>query len=332
VRRAFLCGEDPVSGASYEHRKGWVVEKLAELAGVFTIDVCAYAVMSNHYHLVLRIDEAGALGLSDEAVAERWMGLFSGHLLVSRWLKGECGSEAEERGALEIIGVWRSGLMDISWFMRCLNESIARRANAEDGCKGRFWEGRFKSRALLDEKAVLACMSYVDLNPVRAQLADTPEDSDFTSIQQRIHEAAERMIATDDRPGAAPEVDGESAQAGSEATLPRVPLMAFAGGAERADRLPYDRLSDYLELVEWTGKCVVPGKRGAFAEGMPSIIERLGFDEESWLAAISGFDRRFRDFVGGSDSLRRVREHSARRWIRGSRACACFDRVKAEVA
>jgi len=48
VRRAFLCGEDSVTGKSYEHRKLWITDRLKVLSFVYTIDICAYAVMSNH--------------------------------------------------------------------------------------------------------------------------------------------------------------------------------------------------------------------------------------------------------------------------------------------
>jgi hypothetical protein len=139
VRRAFLCGEDHVTGQSYEHRKAWVVDRLACLSHVFAINIASYAVLSNHYHLVLRVDKQQALNLDDRQVAKRWKKLYSWPLLVHRYLHGETKS-AETRKAQEIIQTWRERLYDISWFMRCLNEYIARRANEEDQCKGRFYK------------------------------------------------------------------------------------------------------------------------------------------------------------------------------------------------
>ena len=155
VRRAFLCGEDHVTGENYEHRKPWVVEKLKELSEVFAIDVCAYAIMSNHYHVILHVDVEKANNWDQVEVIERWREFFGGGLLVKRYLAGECKTEVELDQVAETAEIWRARLMDISWFMRCLNESIARQANKEDNCKGRFWEGRFKSQALLDEHCAI---------------------------------------------------------------------------------------------------------------------------------------------------------------------------------
>ncbi len=139
VRRAFLCGKDASSGQDYSHRKQWIVDKIKELSDIFSLDVCAYAVMSNHYHIVLHIDAESAESWSDEAVIERWLQLFKGNMLIDRYQRGEIKTKAELNVVAEIIATWRSRLMDISWFMRCLNESIAREANKEDNCKGCFW-------------------------------------------------------------------------------------------------------------------------------------------------------------------------------------------------
>jgi len=142
VRRAFLCGSDQLSGNSYEHRRQWIEDKLLKLAGVFAVDVCAYAIMSNHYHVVFFIDREKAENWSQEKVIHQWHQLFSGTLFSQRFLKGETLSQAEQRLLDKTVEEWRKRLMDISWFMRVLNEFIARQANFEDNYTGRFWEGR----------------------------------------------------------------------------------------------------------------------------------------------------------------------------------------------
>ena len=207
VRRAFLCGEDPVTGRNFDHRKPWLVERIQLLSSIFAIDVCAYAIMSNHYHLVLFINQATINSLNDDDIITRWGILFPGSVAKLKALQAQAKATETHQNGIEdninnsaittvinnTLNQWRQQLTDISWYMRCLNEHIARLANKEDHCKGRFWEGRFKSQALLDEHALLSCMAYVDLNPLRAKLSDTPEASDYTSIQQRLFTLAKRQ-------------------------------------------------------------------------------------------------------------------------------------------
>ncbi len=187
VRRAFLCGDDQYSGKNYDHRKKFIRRRLQELASVFGIDICGYAVMSNHLHVVLRVRPDLVQEWSDEEVALRWRLLF----LPRDETTGE-KVEPEQHDLDRItsdpncVVKLRGRLTSLSWFMRCLNEPIAREANREDKCTGRFWQGRFRSVALLDEAALLACSAYVDLNPVRAGIADTPEESQYTSVFDRI--------------------------------------------------------------------------------------------------------------------------------------------------
>jgi hypothetical protein len=263
VRRAWLWGYDKYAARDFSHRKAWVVERLMLLTAMFAIDVCAYAIMSNHYHLVLHVDRARARGWSRREVVSQWCRLFVAPPLIERWLNGEC-SEAEQAAAEAIIENWRGRLSDISWFMRCLNEHVARRANLEDNCKGRFWEGRFQSQALLDEAGLLTAMAYVDLNPVRAGIAASPEESDFTSIYARIQEL-KRRSGTE-----------------SAAARPRVPLLSFKSPQQPSRAtIPFDLMS-YLELVDWTGRRVVEGKRGAIDKNIPPILQRLNIDPQAW--------------------------------------------------
>jgi len=315
VRRAFLCGEDHVTGENYEHRKTWVVEKLKELNEVFAIDICAFAIMSNHYHVILHIDADSAKNWDQDKVIERWRKLFGGGVLVERYLAGLCKTKAELDKVSELAQIWRTRLMDISWFMRCLNESIARQANKEDKCKGRFWEGRFKSQALLDEQALLACMVYVDLNPVRAGICDTPEASDFTSIQQRLQEYQEKAANNQIPPHS---ITGTT-ETGNE-TSANIQLNNFTGGFDTPKGIPFDEL-DYFELTDWTGRAVHPKKKGFIPDGLPKLLTRLGMSTENWIEAVTSYEKHFSDYVGQEAKMKDAGISRGLKWLRGLRAC-----------
>ena len=262
VRRAFLCGEDALTGKDYSYRKGWVLARLTFLAEVFTIELCAYAVMSNHYHLVIHINQDKALSLTDDEVISRWSRLFRVPDVVERWHNNKA-AESENELVEKLVSLWRKRLSDVSWYMRCLNEYIARQANIEDGCKGRFWEGRFKSQAILDDPGLLACMIYVDLNPLRASLVATPEESADVSIHQRLQEFSAQQ---------------------PEANHPW--LLPFASENSEPVSLPYT-LKDYLLLLDWTGRARRYDKRGAIAADEPPILSRLGIDSRSFLSELA---------------------------------------------
>ena len=277
VRQAYLCGKDVVTGKSYEHRRHWVEQKLLLLASAFCIDVCAYAVMSNHTHVVLYVDDKKVKRLSDRAVVIRWHKLYKGNWLTNKFINGETLNESENLMLAVQISQYRERLASISWFMRVLNEDIARRANREDGCKGRFWEGRFKSQALLDEAALAACMAYVDLNPIRAKMASTPETSDYTSLKKRI----------------------EHAKHGKQPKS----LLRFAGNPRKhmTKGIPFE-LTYYLELVELTGKSIRSDKAGYIDEVHP-ILARLKIEPENWLKLTTQFSHVFHSAAGRPQAI-----------------------------
>jgi hypothetical protein len=186
VRRCFLMGEDRLTGRNYDHRKGWVEEQLKRLAGLFGIDLLCHAVMSNHFHLVVRSRPDVVAAWDDAEVARRWWGLCPG--------RKDAEGSAEEPKEHELraiasdaarVAVIRNRLSDISWWMRLLCQNIGQRANRDDGEIGKFWQARYRAVRLLDETALLACAAYVDLNPIRAALAETLEGSDYTSGKVR---------------------------------------------------------------------------------------------------------------------------------------------------
>jgi hypothetical protein len=201
--------------------------------------------MSNHYHLVLKVDTAEAEALSDDAVIKRWTAVYTGgNVLVERHQAGAT-SEAESRVAKTAIDKWRTRLASISWFMGSLNQHIASRANKEDQCTGHFWESRFKSQALLDNMAVLGCMMYVDLNPIRAGIAKGLETSDFTSIQERIKAFADAKKASELAKC------GSNEKALNNTVFQPKSLLPFT--AKNDAKGIHFSLIDYLALAESTG-------------------------------------------------------------------------------
>ncbi len=299
VRRAWLWGFDEYAGRDYSHRKAWVLERLAQLTSLFAIDVCAYAVLSNHYHLVLHVDVKRAKRWTAHEVVKRWGELFSLPPLIERWRRKQA-TDAERVLAEQVIEGWRLRLRDVSWFMRCLNEHLARRANAEDNCTGRFWEGRFKSQALLDEAGLLTAMAYVDLNPIRAGLAKTLEESAFTSIYERI-----RLL--------------KPTRSRADADKLTVPLLPFKDTTARGPTAIPFLLIEYVALVEWTGRMRGEDERRAIEPSPSPILTRLNIDSEAWRRAMQPRGNLFGRALGKVDRLRLHASTLGQCWIKGLR-------------
>ena len=282
VRRAYLCGVDHYSGQNYEHRRQWVVDRIRLLSSLFAVDVCAYAVMQNHYHLVLKLCPEQLEGLSDDDIMDRWCALFKGPLLVQRYRDGEVLKSFEQATVADIVKVWRTKLSSISWFMRCLNQPIAFQANREDGCTGKFWESRFTSQALKSEEALLSCMAYVDLNPVRAGVAEGPETSSHTSIRERLKAEFDLQHAIDDQTRSGDLLDFRSSLK---------PLMPFRqqGGKQRQTCIHFN-FKDYLAVLDWTGRVIRNDKRGYIDEASPAILSRLEVSPEQWCINTTQFE------------------------------------------
>jgi len=299
VRRAYLCGKDRLTGKSFNHRRQWLIDRIKLLASVFAMDIAAYTIMSNHYHLVLRVNRELALSWSMDEVIDRWYRLYRGNPLVDLYRCGQIKDELSLLLVKEYAQLWRHRLYDISWFMGNLNQTIAREANREDGCKGRYWEGRFKSQALLDETALLGCMMYVDLNPIRAKVCKDLQSSDFTSIQERIK---------------AYQTTSQTSQTNINNNQP--PALLPFGPSQNEGAIAFS-LVDYLELADWSGRAIHPQKRGFIDNKVPKLIATLDIAEEDWIEEIKNFRRHYGSFAGTKANLRQCANDHNRCWLKG---------------
>jgi len=285
VRRSYLCGTDKLTGQCYEHRRQWIEDRIRLLSTVFSIDICSYAVMSNHYHIVVKIDAATSENWSFDEVIQRWLCIHKGPFLIQKYQKGDAISVAEMNVLTRIVNDWRLRLASVSEFMQQLNQVIARQANIEESCTGRFWEGRFKSQPLLTEEALLTAMAYADLNPIRAKMADTPEQSKHTSIKERIKPSFSLARALANNPDFNPHY------------IQRFSVKALAALEGNVTYLNQNGVlfshKDYLTLVDTTGRIQRQDKRGFILETFLPILQRLAIDADEWIVNTQKFEELF---------------------------------------
>lgn len=339
VRKYYLLGEDALTGLNNSHRCEWVTSQIKEQAKYFGIDILSHAIMSNHFHSVLRSRPDIVQEWTDSEVATRWM-----LLCPKRRNKDLTPAEPNEkeldsiRNKPDKLKEIRSRLSDISWWMRILCQRVAKRANRESKETGRFFNGRFKAVRLLDEEAILACMSYVDLNPIRAKAAVTLEESKHTSIAARI--AAFARENEDAKP--IPEATGNEPTTSNspskrsespDAYLAPIELVDAKGDEGTKQSKDKKRCSDkgvlslstmtYMQLLDATARLVREDKRGFTPEATPPILTRLGIKEDLWLQYATQFGRMFSLAAGNVQSMADARTLvTARKFY-----CPRFDRV-----
>lgn len=332
VRRCFLLGNDPISGKNYDHRKEWIEELLKRFSACFGIDLLAFAIMSNHFHLILRSRPDVVETWDDTEVARRWLLLCPVRKTADRLPEEPNDVELNTiRNDAEKLAAIRLRLSDIGWWMRLLCQQVAVRANHEDQEMGKFWQSRFKAVRLLDEQALLACAAYVDLNPIRAAMSQTLEKSDYTSAQRRIQAitaaanettakqgvASSQSNIAESKPVAVVTEDDSKVQV-TASTSPDGFLSPVALGERRgrpgpkpsrngqrcSDKgfLPWSQ-EDYLQLLDWTARQMSKTKPGRTPEQLKPLFERLGLDAKTWCELVSGFGRLFFNVAGRPQTI-----------------------------
>ncbi len=334
VRRAALCGHDPFTGLDRNYRRGWIEDRLKFLAKFFAVEVQGFAVMSNHTHTILRTRPDLVKTWSDNTVIRRWLSLCP-KFKDKKGLPIDPTNEhvkAFKDDALQ-IEEWRYRLGNLSWFMRLFAQHIARRCNSEDNVTGRFWEGRFKSSVILDEQALLTCCAYIDLNPVRAGMAKTPETSIHTSAYLRLADLQEEEASKGSRgkrkrksknkhetrsawlspidcrttPGSSREKSG--------------PIKSVTGLRATDDGMLSVTLKEYALVLDFCGREIRGDKSGAIPPELAPILERLGIEKESWSETVENFGRWFHRAVGSPERLQEEAKKANLKWMHGMAHC-----------
>ncbi len=313
VRRCFLLGDDPVSGKNFDHRKEWLENRLHRMAASFGIDLLCYSILSNHFHLVLRSRPDVVETWDATEVARRWC-------LLCPKRKDSMG-QPEEPNDFELnmirndpkrLKEIRSRLSDISWWMRLLTQPFAAWANKCEGETGRFFQGRFHAIRLCDESAILACAAYVDLNPIRAALAEALEKSDHTSVQRRIESLESTTRVKPDRHLAPLTIDELRDSIGP------IPSQTYYRASDKG--FLSMSIEDYLKLLDWTARQIIPGKSGYTSEKVPPILDRLGLPKKDWCLLVKDFGRLFYLVAGLPSTIASQRSKRSERRFHSPRA------------
>jgi hypothetical protein len=206
--------------------------------------------------------------------------------------------------------------------MKSLKEPLARMANAEDGVTGAFWEERFKSQRILDLAGLLTCMVYIDLNPIRAAMAEGLEDSMYTSVQLRLR-ALRRFAKSRALRQTLPDADIAELERMLEdgvAESADETWMAPIGGDGEADRAALLGMTpgDYIAIVEAAGRTADPRKRGMVPANVQSALERLQIDVDRWLDVVTSPARLVGSAIGSAVSLAKEAARRGIKRIRGA--------------
>jgi hypothetical protein len=327
VRRSFLCGVDPHCGRDFSYRREWLYQRLRYLADYFAIDVMAYAILSNHFHVVLRNRPDLVASMSDREVVTAWL------MICPKAGKKPDGtaiepSDAEIRVELadpNRVRELRERLSNPSWLMRQLCQYMGIRCNAEDKMRGHFWEARFGMKRLLDEEAVLACLAYVDLNPIRASLADDLKTYQHVSIGERLRTLDDGPI--DSSSWLAPiETTGECDRQ-PVAVVNRMTREELGEQLEAQPRQPLGTLpipmDAYVRLLRWLAvqdRPELAEKLGVSQEDAGARVPlpaHLGIEPSAFTDAVLNYSRRYSTAVGCPESLKREARRRGRRRLRG---------------
>ena len=317
AQRACLLGPDPETGKDCSHRREWIIIRQKQLAALFAIDIEFRAEMRNHLHVVLRTMPRVAKRMGRQEVVRRWLTITRLAKCMSDDLP-EPDPKLVEELAKDKKGVekMRRRLSDISWFMGTLCENISRRSNAESGTSGHFWESRYKCRECLDKSAILLCGIYVDLNPIKAGEAKSPETAVHTSIYARLQAQSQRKNASNRADGWLGELTLQPEKKANESLA-----NSSRSGRRASDMgiLPMS-LDDYLKLLKWTARLLRSGQRKTIPKDLGTILDHMEVNAEAWLDTVNDYEDAFCHVVGTPESIAKVAERLNVRCMKGAPA------------